>query len=560
MRDLKGEIDANGGAPTMPGEKHRVCTWQIAPGVRLESIAFTTRAASFTNHDSLSFFGADRKFLVRFSADQPIYTQLRLKDESEARLELMSSSASTHISLRFECFESKEIEVLSLYMTPAKFTLMVVMLAVMTCTCCILFTCLHSFWKSRRDAQRILQASRLELHAENGRHQVYTQEEEHRVTTELRALRVYAWTPSLEPQECCLCLQKFEPEDSLRMLPCSHSFHKDCVDAWFAARQFRVRSCPLCNSNPLSPREAAESRVPPESNDHPAVEDELGAIVEGPSCDSLSRAPDGVEITNVSGAVAEGSDDASIPGCDVQDTVPVELQRSSLAELLVDSRRTSTLAFTAGPEDDDYALEDEYSDHMQVDSFPPGAFELHDVGQCDQVLYDAEADTLADGAFETDNMHEHEEVCALRASASIELFTGMAQCNLNYLDLPGTHQVCDERMANCAIQASCSGGISRRLPQWSPPPELLLQAGITMPARKSPSTSLSANSMESPTDSDVSIPVLHMSSSPKSPQPAIHGRSFIESSCVAPVPADPLPAVQATVITHLRAHRFQLSL
>ncbi|KAK7283053.1 hypothetical protein RIF29_12295 [Crotalaria pallida] len=47
-----------------------------------------------------------------------------------------------------------------------------------------------------------------------------------------------------EDAVCCICLAKYENNDELRELPCSHLFHKDCVDKWLKINA----SCPLCKS------------------------------------------------------------------------------------------------------------------------------------------------------------------------------------------------------------------------------------------------------------------------------------------------------------------------
>ena len=45
-------------------------------------------------------------------------------------------------------------------------------------------------------------------------------------------------------QVCCICLANYENNDELRELPCSHLFHKDCVDKWLKINAL----CPLCKS------------------------------------------------------------------------------------------------------------------------------------------------------------------------------------------------------------------------------------------------------------------------------------------------------------------------
>lgn len=45
-------------------------------------------------------------------------------------------------------------------------------------------------------------------------------------------------------QVCCICLSKYVHNDELRELPCSHFFHKECVDKWLNINA----TCPLCKA------------------------------------------------------------------------------------------------------------------------------------------------------------------------------------------------------------------------------------------------------------------------------------------------------------------------
>ncbi|WCJ29779.1 RING/U-box superfamily protein [Euphorbia peplus] len=47
-----------------------------------------------------------------------------------------------------------------------------------------------------------------------------------------------------EDAVCCICLAKYANNDELRELPCSHFFHKECVDKWLKINA----SCPLCKN------------------------------------------------------------------------------------------------------------------------------------------------------------------------------------------------------------------------------------------------------------------------------------------------------------------------
>ncbi|KAM6954243.1 RING finger protein 215 [Aplochiton taeniatus] len=51
-----------------------------------------------------------------------------------------------------------------------------------------------------------------------------------------------------ETDNCAVCLEPFNPNQCLRVLPCLHEFHRDCVDPWLVLQH----TCPLCKRNALS--------------------------------------------------------------------------------------------------------------------------------------------------------------------------------------------------------------------------------------------------------------------------------------------------------------------
>ncbi len=44
--------------------------------------------------------------------------------------------------------------------------------------------------------------------------------------------------------QCSICLMDFEVDDTLRLLPCLHRYHTECVDRWFQQSTL----CPLCKT------------------------------------------------------------------------------------------------------------------------------------------------------------------------------------------------------------------------------------------------------------------------------------------------------------------------
>ena len=43
-------------------------------------------------------------------------------------------------------------------------------------------------------------------------------------------------------KNCCICITKFENQETVRILQCFHIFHINCIDKWFEFNNY----CPLC--------------------------------------------------------------------------------------------------------------------------------------------------------------------------------------------------------------------------------------------------------------------------------------------------------------------------
>lgn len=49
----------------------------------------------------------------------------------------------------------------------------------------------------------------------------------------------------IEQKECVICRNEFENEQIVRILPCTHFFHKECIDKWLQ-KKMNCPSCKLC--------------------------------------------------------------------------------------------------------------------------------------------------------------------------------------------------------------------------------------------------------------------------------------------------------------------------
>jgi E3 ubiquitin-protein ligase RNF38/44 len=94
--------------------------------------------------------------------------------------------------------------------------------------------------------------------------------------TELAKLPTVPFRPDLdllkgEEHACSVCIGDYEPGDELRVLPCKHLFHKECVDQWLSVNA----TCPLCRTS-LFENDDADAPPP--------------ADVDGPRVDAAGRA------------------------------------------------------------------------------------------------------------------------------------------------------------------------------------------------------------------------------------------------------------------------------
>ncbi|XP_055479932.1 RING finger protein 215 isoform X2 [Psammomys obesus] len=66
-------------------------------------------------------------------------------------------------------------------------------------------------------------------------------------TRRCRLSRAAHSLPEAGTDTCAVCLDNFCNKQWLRVLPCKHEFHRDCVDPWLMLQQ----TCPLCKFNVL---------------------------------------------------------------------------------------------------------------------------------------------------------------------------------------------------------------------------------------------------------------------------------------------------------------------
>lgn len=96
----------------------------------------------------------------------------------------------------------------------------------------------------------------------------------------------------IDALECAVCLNEFEDNETLRLLPkCDHVFHPECIDEWLASHT----TCPVCRAN-LEPQPGEPITRPVWFTN---VEPNIDARREGRNVNVVVDTPEVVEV-NVS--------------------------------------------------------------------------------------------------------------------------------------------------------------------------------------------------------------------------------------------------------------------
>jgi len=65
-----------------------------------------------------------------------------------------------------------------------------------------------------------------------------------------------AGTQHISNNSCPICIENFEEQTKIKLLPCDHGFHKDCIGPWIADHS---DSCPICRQTVLDKLELDQS-------------------------------------------------------------------------------------------------------------------------------------------------------------------------------------------------------------------------------------------------------------------------------------------------------------
>ncbi|XP_017573133.1 RING finger protein 150a [Pygocentrus nattereri] len=82
---------------------------------------------------------------------------------------------------------------------------------------------------------------------------------------------------------CAVCIEGYKPNDVVRILPCRHVFHKNCVDPWLQDH----RTCPMCKMNILK-----ALGIPPNADCSDDIPPDYELSLGGPPTNAVTGASD----------------------------------------------------------------------------------------------------------------------------------------------------------------------------------------------------------------------------------------------------------------------------
>lgn len=103
-------------------------------------------------------------------------------------------------------------------------------------------------WAIEQDILREI-AQRAAVQSENGNsllREIQEQRRRHKTMQDLLlTCPVELVTDTTMSDSCCICLNDYQQGEELRLLPCQHRFHSQCIEDWFA----RAPLCPICKES-----------------------------------------------------------------------------------------------------------------------------------------------------------------------------------------------------------------------------------------------------------------------------------------------------------------------
>uniref|UniRef100_A0A8C6XHC1 RING-type E3 ubiquitin transferase n=1 Tax=Naja naja TaxID=35670 RepID=A0A8C6XHC1_NAJNA len=108
---------------------------------------------------------------------------------------------------------------------------------------------------------------------------------------------------------CAICLEEYEDGDRLRILPCSHAYHCNCVDPWLTQTK---KTCPVCKQRVVRSSEGEDGGSEEEQEDSertPLLHPSPSTAVGPPCFGSMARSvPWSVPSRSPRGLLEEGGE------------------------------------------------------------------------------------------------------------------------------------------------------------------------------------------------------------------------------------------------------------
>ncbi|KAF9346978.1 hypothetical protein BGX26_001504, partial [Mortierella sp. AD094] len=132
-----------------------------------------------------------------------------------------------------------------------------------------------------------------------------------------------------DPVECVICLEDFEDETELRVLPCRHEYHVACIDNWLITRK---KFCPICKRDICTATEStpllASGRGSSSNQGFGSSDARRGSYRASPST-NIPSSSTSFPSSSSSGASSSSAPASTSTGPIIASSWPLSLQRQS---------------------------------------------------------------------------------------------------------------------------------------------------------------------------------------------------------------------------------------
>ena len=234
----------DGCRPIKPPPSHPSATHWVAVVARYGGCNFEKKVwmATQANYSAAIVYNVGSNKLVPMAGGEDSLIPSVFMGFDDAQVLLSKYTYNQSLNLRIVVTDDHPFDI-NAYLLPFA---IVVGICFVVMLCIVIYKCIQDFRRTRR----------------------------HRLPkSALKKLPIHKFKAGDPFETCCICLDDFEENDKLRILPCDHGYHAKCIDPWLVKTK---RICPQCRKRVFESNERGAGLVTASSEEGDS-QSELGS-------------------------------------------------------------------------------------------------------------------------------------------------------------------------------------------------------------------------------------------------------------------------------------------